>query len=126
MLTVTMLNVAAYFALAQSFVRPIAAAIVAAADAVLAAGMFVAARRAKPGPELELAEKLRDLARNDLKADAEKVLKDVNDFTSKMQAVRSAMSGLFGRESSLLRMASIVPLLGLLLRRFRRSRRNPQ
>jgi hypothetical protein len=122
MLTVAMANVAAYFALAQRFNPPIAAALVAAVNGLLAVGLFVALARIKPGPELPLAQELRDLARSTLKQDVDRLLENVNEIKADLQRIRSGVAGT-ATGSPLTGIAHILPLIDLLISHFRRPKR---
>jgi hypothetical protein len=72
-----MLNAAAFLGLQPGLGAVQAAAVVAAADIVIAGFVLVLAVRTKPGPEIELAQQIRTMALEQLQADAGALRADV-------------------------------------------------
>ncbi len=71
LLTVIMVNIAAYEYLSAIKGEPVAALIVASVNAVLAILVIYVASRIKPGPEEEMVKEIRELALTELSADAD-------------------------------------------------------
>ena len=119
LLSVLMLNVAAYFALNESFGKDVAALIVAAVNAVLAIILMLIASRTKPGPEAEMAQEIRDLAVAEINADVDRIRDGVNEVRADVQRIRSGFSGLVGGGSgfSLLQLGPLLDLLIGILRK---------
>ncbi len=92
LLAVAMVNAAIYLFLAERLDRDVAALIVAALNAVLAVGLFLMAKRTRPGAEAAVVEEIRDLAVAEIQADAEAVRKKLNDLTQDVQRIRSGFS----------------------------------
>lgn len=65
-----MLNAAAFLALQDTLSPVQAALVVGAADLVIAGFVLLLAVRAKPGPEIEVAQQMRTMALDQLQADA--------------------------------------------------------
>lgn len=65
-----MLNAAGFLALQDTLSPVQAALVVGAADLVIAGFVLLLAVRAKPGPEIELAQQMRTMALDQLQADA--------------------------------------------------------
>ena len=122
LLAVAMVNAAIYLFFAERLDRDVAALIVAAFNAVLAAGLFVAATRTRPGPEAAMVEEIRDLAVSEIQADAEAVRQKLNDVTVDVQRIRSGISGVFGGGGSVRGLMHLGPMFDLLTRTLKSSK----
>ena len=94
LLALAMLNVALYLFLAPRFDPALAALAVAGLDALLAVVAVAAAIRLELGPEAEAAESIRDLASNELAADAERLRAQLDDLGQDIKQIRSAVTGI--------------------------------
>lgn len=124
LLTVIMINIAAYEYLFDLKGAPIAALIVAGANAVLAVLVIFMASRIKPGPEEDMVKEIRELALTELSADADEVRQSFSQISSDIERIRtsfSSVSGLFGSGHSGL--GSLGPLLGMLTSMLKKHRK---
>ncbi len=115
LLTVVMINVAAYEYLSTLKGEAIAALLVALANGVLAVLVLFAASRIQAGPEEEMVKEIRELALSELSADAEGVKQRFAQISADVERIRSgfsSVSGIFGSGQSGL--GSLGPLLGML------------
>lgn len=115
LLTVVMINIAAYEYLSTLKGEAIAALLVALANGVLALLVLFAASRIQAGPEEEMVKEIRELALSELSADAEGVKQSFAQISDDIERIRSgfsSVSGVFGSGSSGL--GSLGPLLGML------------
>jgi hypothetical protein len=115
LLTVVMINIAAYEYLSTLKGEAIAALLVALANGVLAVLVLFAASRIKAGPEEEMVKEIRELALSELSADAEGVKQSFAQISADVERIRSrfsSVSGIFGSGHSGL--GSLGPLLGML------------
>jgi hypothetical protein len=115
LLTVVMINIAAYEYLSTLKGDAMAALLVALANAILAALVIFAATRIKPGPEEEMVREIRELALSELSADADGIRQNFARIGSDIERIRSgfsSVSGVLGSTHSGL--GSLVPLLGML------------
>ena len=92
LLTVIMVNIAAYEYLSTLKGAAIAALIVAFANAVLAVLVIFVASRIKPGPEEEMVKEIRELALTELSADADGVKQNFTQIRSDVERIRSGLS----------------------------------
>lgn len=115
LLTVVMINIAAYEYLSTLKGEAIAALLVALANGVLAVLVIFAASRIQAGPEEEMVKEIRELALSELSADAKGVKQNFAQISADVERIRSgfsSVSGLFGSGHSGL--GSLGPLLGML------------
>jgi len=94
LLALAMLNVALYLFLAPRIDPALAALTVAGLDLLVAAVLVIAATRLDLGPEAEAAASLRELASNELAADAERMRAHIDDLGQDIKRIRSAVTGL--------------------------------
>jgi len=88
-----MANVAGFYAL-QAAVGPVwAAAIVAMVDFVLAAIVVVVARNSKPGPEIDLAFDIRQMAIESIQADAGNLKASVDALGQEIRDIKDSVAG---------------------------------
>ena len=108
MLTVIMVNIAAYEYLSAIKSTPVAALIVGFVNAVLAVLVLFSASRIKPGPEEEMVKEIRELALTELSADADGIRSNFAQISSDIERIRYGFSTVSGG------LGSLSPLLGLL------------
>lgn len=115
LLTVIMVNIAAYEYLSGIKGEPVAALLVAVANAVLAIIVIFFASRIKPGPEEEMVKEIRELALTELSADAEGIREKFTQISGDVERIRSGFSSVSGAlGSAQAGLGSISPVLGLL------------
>jgi hypothetical protein len=115
LLTVVMINIAAYEYLSTLKGEPMAALIVAFANAVLAVLVMLVAARIKPGPEEEMVKEIRELALTELSADADEIKQSFAQIGSDIERIRSGFSSVSGvLGSAQAGLGSLSPVLGLL------------
>ncbi len=123
LLTVIMINIAAYEYLSALKGEPIAALIVASVNAVLAVVVILAAGRIKPGPEEEMVKEIRELALTELSADADGIKRKFAQVSSDIERIRSGFSTVAGAlGSAQAGLGSLSPLLGLLTGMMKKKR----
>lgn len=105
-----MLNAAAYFALAGEFPRPVAALIVAVVNMALAGVLVSTAGRINADTEVASAVEVRDLAIEDLEAEAEAVTVEARELADNL---RRLVKDPLGTAAPGL----LAPLLSMLLQR---------
>lgn len=94
LLALAMLNVALYLFLAPRFDPALAALAVAGLDALVAIVAVAVASRLELGPEAEAAASIRDLASDELAADAERLRAQLDDLGRDIKRIRSAVTGI--------------------------------
>jgi hypothetical protein len=94
LLALAMLNVALYLFLASRFDPALAALVVAGLDALLAVVAVAAASRLELGPEAEAAASIRDIASDELAADAERLRAQLDDLGQDIKRIRAAVTGI--------------------------------
>lgn len=104
---VIMLNVAVFFWLAASYGNPTAAAVVAVANFLIAAMVGAAAARMNVEKELEPVIEVRDLAVEDIEAEAGEALAEARDLAENVRRMArdpfgSTGAGLLGPALSIL------------------------
>ena len=115
LLTVIMVNIAAYEYLSALKGEPVAALIIASVNAVLAMLVMFAASRIKPGPEEEMVKEIRELALTELSADADVIKQKFAQVSSDVERIRSGFSTVSGAlGSAQAGLGSLSPVLGLL------------
>jgi hypothetical protein len=115
LLTIIMINIAAYEYLATIKSEATAALLVALANGLLAVVVMFAASRIIAGPEEEMVKEIRELALSELSADADCIKQNFAQISSDIERIRSgfsSVSGVFGSGHSGL--GSIGPVLGML------------
>jgi hypothetical protein len=88
-----MANVAGFYALQAAWGPVWAAALVALADFVLAAIIVLAAKGAKPGPELELAHDVRKMALDSIQSDARDIKLAVDAIGRDLAQTKDTIAG---------------------------------
>jgi len=123
LLAVAMLNVSMYIALAENYGGDMSALIVSAINGVLAFVIINIANRTKPGPEVDMAKEIRDLALKEMNSDVEKIGQNLKEVKGDVQRIRSGFGGLLsGGGGSIQGLFSLGPLLDLLMSSLRKSK----
>ena len=123
LLTVIMVNIAAYEYLSGLKGEPAAALIVALANAALAVIVIIVASRIKPGPEEEMVREIRELALTELSADAEGVRQKFAQISGDVERIRAGFSSVSGAlGSAQAGLGSLSPLLGMLTSMLKKKR----
>ena len=115
LITVVMINLAAYQYFSTQLSQALAALVIAMANAVLALLFIFVASRIKPGPEEEMVKEIREMALSELSADAEVVKQNFAQIGADVERIRSgfsSVSGMLGSANS--GFGSLGPMLGML------------
>jgi hypothetical protein len=88
-----MANVAGFYALQGPVGAVWAAVIVAAADLVIAAIVFLAGHNSRPGPELDVAFEVRRMALDSIQADSRDLKHIVENLGRNIQDARTTVEG---------------------------------
>lgn len=115
LITVVMLNIAAFEYFSTQMTDAMAALTLAIANAVLAVVIIVVATRIQPGPEEEMVREIREMALTELSADADGIKQNFAQISSDLERIRSgfsSVSGMFGSSGG--GFGSLGPLLGML------------
>lgn len=115
LLTVIMINVAAYQFLSETMSEAAAALIIAGVNGALALIMIVSAMRIQPGPEEDMVQDIREMALTELSSDIAVVKDEFDRVTTDLANIKSGVSkalGLFKPGASAA--GSITPVLGLI------------
>jgi hypothetical protein len=115
LLTVVMVNLAAYQYLAETRSEAMSALIVGFVNALLAVAVIVSAMRIQPGPEEEMVRDIREMALTELSADMDAVKDEFTQIGADLEKIKSGVSsavGIFKSGGSGL--GSLGPALGLI------------
>jgi hypothetical protein len=107
-------NLAIYVALAEHFSEIAAGLILALLNGVLAVIFILAAGRMKTGPEVAMAEQMRELALNELSADADQLKQELQKVTDDVRHIRDGFSRIVRGDLSQLGLPNLSPLLSVL------------
>ena len=115
LLTVIMLNVAAYQYLLESMSAGQAALLVGAVNAVLAAVAVLAAMRIQPGPEEAMVRDIREMALAELSGDVDLAKDEFVRISGDLNRIRTNVSAALGIfKSGAPGAGSVGPLLGII------------
>ena len=114
-----MANVAGFYALQPSVGSVWAAAIVAAIDFVIAGIVLLAASRSQPGPEIELALGVRQMALDSIQADARDLKLTLETVAGEVRNVRANITQFVHNPLDLAAQKLLVPAALSLLRGIR-------
>jgi hypothetical protein len=115
LLTVIMVNLAAYHYLSETRSAAAAALIVGLVNAVLAVVAIAMATRIQPGPEEAIVEEIREMALTELSADMDAVKEDFIQVKNDLEKIKTGVSSAFGMfKSGGAGLSSIAPILGLI------------
>jgi hypothetical protein len=109
-----MLNVSIYLALEPRLGGSTAALLLAVVNGVLALILILAAGRMKTGPEVEMAEEIRDLAVTELAADADEFKAELQQIRAEVNQISSGFRRLLSGGLSQLGLPNLSPLIGVL------------
>lgn len=114
-----MANVAGFYAL-QASVGPVwGAVIVAAVDLVIAAVVFLAGHNCRPGPEIDLAFEVRQMALDAIQADTRDLKRTLEAFAQDIQSARATIAGLVQNPLDIAAQKLLVPAVLSILRALR-------
>ena len=122
LITVVMINIAAFEFLSTLMSDAMAALTIAIVNAVLAMLIMFVASRIQPGPEEDMVKEIREMALTELSADADGVKQHFAQISSDIERIRStfsSVSGIFGSSGGGL--GSLGPLLGMLTSMLKRK-----
>lgn len=114
-----MANLAAFYALQTSLGAVWAAAVVAAADLILAAFVLTFASKVRPGSELELALEVRKMAIASLQTDSAEIKLAVDSMRQDIQQTKDSIAGFVHDPLSAAAERLLVPAAVSLLRGLR-------
>lgn len=115
LLTIIMLNVAAYQYLSEIYSAAAAALLVSLSNALLAIAVMIAAVRIKPGPEVAMVQDIRDMALTELSGDINAAKESIEQFGDDVGRIRSRVNStvdVFKSGNSSL--GALGPALGLI------------
>jgi hypothetical protein len=122
LITVVMLNFAAFEYISTQMSNAMAALTIAIVNGVLATLLLYMATRIRPGPEEEMVKEIRELALTELSADADGIKRNFAQISSDVERIRSgfsSVSSIFGSTGNGL--GSLGPLLGMLTSMLRKK-----
>ena len=108
------LNVSIYLALEPQLGGATSALLLAIGNGALALVFILIAGRMKTGPEVEMAEEIRDMALTELSADAEQVKQELQRVSADVQQIGDGFRGLMSGDLSRLGLPNLSPLVGVL------------
>lgn len=115
LLTVTMINIAAYQYLSETHSAATAALFVGLGNALLAVFVLFLASRIKPGPEVDMVQEIRDMALTELSGDLDAVKESFEQFSDDVGRIRSRVSSTMGVfKSGNSGLGTLGPALGLI------------
>ncbi len=115
LITVLMVNLAAYQYLAETQSEAMSAMIVGLVNALLAVMLMISAMRVKPGPEEAMVREIREMAMSELSADIDNMkgeFAQVSDDLNKIKTGVSSALGVFRGGGS--NLGAVGPALGLI------------
>ncbi|MBE9548107.1 MAG: hypothetical protein IMF09_01780 [Proteobacteria bacterium] len=114
LITVVMVNLAAYEYLTTLMSTAASALVVAAVNAVVAVLVMASASRIKPGPEEEMVREIREMALTELSADADSIKQNFSQIGTDIERIRSGFSSVSSALGSAhTGLGSLSPILGL-------------
>lgn len=114
LLALGMLNVSIYSALEPRIGGSTGALLLAIVNGVLALILILIAGRMKTGPEVEMAEEIRELAITELAADADQLKQEVQQVRSDVQGISDGFRRLLSGDLTRLGLPNLSPLVGVL------------
>lgn len=124
LLTVGMFNLGLYELLAETQGKSKAAFLLAAANGLLAVVLVLAAQRNRPRPEEEMVQEIREMAMNELAADADHVKQELALLQGHVQRIENGLSTLThsGLGGGLSMITSVGPVLDLIVETLKHRR----
>lgn len=117
-----MANVAGFFALESRAGHVGAATAMALAGFMIAVLVVLAASKSRPGPELELAHEVRNMATEALVADAQELKAAVDKVGSELRDVRASIAGLVSNPLDVAAQKLLIPAALSVMRNIRAKR----
>ena len=115
LISVVMVNLAAYEYLTTLMSDAASALVVATVNAAVALLVIFVASRIKPGPEEEMVKEIRELALTELSVDADGIRKNFAKIGSDIERIRSGFSSVStAMGSAQAGLGSLSPVLGML------------
>ncbi len=114
LLALGMLNVSIYSTLEPRIGGSTGALLLAIVNGVLALILILIAGRMKTGPEVEMAEEIRELAITELAADADQLKQEVQQVRSDVQGISDGFRRLLSGDLTRLGLPNLSPLVGVL------------
>ena len=111
LIAVSMLNLAAYWALITVVSKPLAALIVALVNIVIAGLLIAIAQGLQPGPEEEMLREVRDIALGDLGSEVDDVQAQLLQLREDVEGVRASVTQFVQRPLDALSPTMIMPAL---------------
>lgn len=112
-LTIGMVNMGIFELLAETYGRVKGAFYLAGANAAFAAILILFAVLKKPGPEQEMVAEIRDMALNELQADADEIKAEYDRIADHVRQIERTVSTLTGSGSSLSKISALSPVVEL-------------
>lgn len=119
-LAVGMINIGIFELLAEPYGRVKGAFYLAGANGLLAAIVVLVAQRSKPGLEAEMVAEIREMALNELQADADEIKAEFERIADHVRKIEHAVSGLTGSGSPLSKLTSVGPVVELAVEALKR------
>ncbi len=104
-----MLNMAAFFAIGDTFGNAIAALLIGLANLLLAAGLLLAAQRADGGRQTRIVEEVRDMALADIEAEAKAVQSELLLVRNEITDMRSGIAKIVSNPMDVLSPRLLLP-----------------
>lgn len=114
LLALGMLNMSIYSTLEPRIGGSTGALLLAIVNGVLALILILIAGRMKTGPEVEMAEEIRELAITELAADADQLKQEVQQVRSDVQGISDGFRRLLSGDLTRLGLPNLSPLVGVL------------
>jgi hypothetical protein len=115
LLTVVMVNLAAFEFLSQTMSEAAAAGTMALVNGILAVIVIFGATRVQPGPEEAMVQDIREMALAELSADLDEVKDEFNRISSDLDSIRSGVGQALGfLKPGGSAAGSLMPVIGLI------------
>jgi sugar phosphate permease len=112
-LTVGMINMGIFELLAETYGRVKGAFYLAGANAAIAAILVLIAVLKKPGPEQAMVAEIRDMALDELHADADAIKAEYDRIADHVRQIEDTVSTLTGSGSTLSKVTALSPVVEL-------------
>ena len=122
LLALVMVNIGAYQLLTETYTESAAAFILAGGNALLAVLLIFGTYSVRPGPEEAMAREIRDMALNELAADADALKDDFSRLGADVKRIRTGFSILSHGKSIGAGIAGLAPVISILMEMVKRRR----
>lgn len=122
LLALVMVNIGAYHLLADQYSPSVSAFLVAAGNALLAVILVLAGLAIRAGAEEKLAREIREMALDELAADADQLRDDLSHIGRDVKRIRSGFSILTKGGRIGANLASLAPLFATIIEAVKRHR----